>query len=172
MSYSSHSPVSVQPISQVPLPLGLAGPISTGLSLSQVPSCSSVVSLKRTKSSDSTVKGKLCASPLELEDEEELELEEELEELELEELEIIPPLEEEEDELDDEDVLDELLLASPLVDDEALELLLEELELLELEDESSTSPPWVTNSPSPPQADNPATTRDNVRFRRVLPAAP
>lgn len=37
MSYSNHSPASVQPTSQVPLPLGLAGPMSTGLSLSQVP---------------------------------------------------------------------------------------------------------------------------------------
>lgn len=173
MSYSSHSPASVQPISQVPPPLGFAGPISTALSLSQVPCWLAVVSLKRSKFSDSTVNGRLCGSPLEELLDEEDELDEELEEeLELELEEMITPLDELEEELDDEDDELELLPVSPLLlDDDELELLLEELELLELDDTSGSSP-WVTKSPSPPQADSPATARDNVSARKDLPAAP
>lgn len=179
-SYSSHSLASVQPTSQVPPPFGFAGPISTALSLSQVPSCAAVVSLKRTKSSDSTVKGRACASPLEelLELEDEDEEDEELEELtpeELELLELITPVDELEDELDDDEELEELLPTTPLLDDDELELLLEELELLELlelDDEPSGSSPWVTKRPSPPQADSPLTTSENVSARRDLPAAP
>lgn len=108
---------------------------------------------------------------LELEDE--LELDDELlDELEL--LEMITPLDELEDELDEDDELDELL-ATPLLDEEELELLddeLELLELLELDDEPSGSSPWVTKSPSPPQAESPATASDKVSARRDLPAAP
>lgn len=142
-----------------------------------------MVSLKRTKSSDSTVKGRACASPLEelLELEDEDEEDEELEELdeltpeELELLELITPVDELEDELDDDEELEELLPTTPLLDDDELELLLEELELLELlelDDEPSGSSPWVTKRPSPPQADSPLTTSENVSARRDLPAAP
>lgn len=151
--------------------------MSTALSLSQVPSCAVVVSLKRTKSSDSTVTGRACASPLEelLELEDEDEEDEELEELtpeELELLELITPVDELEDELDDDEELEELLPTTPLLDDDELELLLEELELLELDVEPSGSSPWVTKRPSPPQADSPLTTSENVSARRDLPAAP
>ena len=66
------------------------------------------------------------------------------------------------------------------------ELLLDELELEELEedvelvldaaleelDELFNSSPWVTNKPSPPQADKPVNARDSVRIRSDLPAVP
>ena len=168
-------------MSQIPPPLGLAGPISTALSLSQVPCCAGVVSLKRTKSSDSTVTGRLCASPpeelleLEEEDEEDEELEELDDELTPEEelLEVITPLDELEDELDDDEELEELLPTTPLLEDDELELLLDELELLELDDDDPLgSSPWVLKRPSPPHADSPAIARDSVSTRRDLPAVP
>lgn len=88
----------------------------------------------------------------------------------LDELELITPLEELDDELLEE-LDDELLVTSPLEELEDDELL-DELELLELDDEPVSSPPWVTKSPSPPQALKAATTKPTVSARKDFLAAP
>jgi hypothetical protein len=140
--------------------------------LLQLPCCAGVESLNRLKASDWTVTGTVAGAPLE--EEELLELDELLDELELEELDVelvlVLPLEELELEL--LLALEELLAEELLLDDALVEELPVELELEAAPDELEldSSPPWVTNKPSPPQALSVAKTRLSVSARRGLVA--